>query len=100
MTRIEYDVDLRRMFCKNENMPRHKAKKYSFVNSVAKEGIPCLQSLDVLTKHGYFHEAWMFLRSMDIFTKLGSSYEAWIFSRSMDIFSLRSMKRREGVFLP
>jgi hypothetical protein len=42
----------------------------------------------------------MFLRSMDVFTKLGMSL------RSMDIFtkhgsfSLRSMKRREGVFSP
>jgi hypothetical protein len=68
MTRIDYEVDLQRMLCKNENMPRHKAGKYSFVSSVAKEGIPCL-------------------RSMDIFTKYGS-------------FSLRSMKRREGIFSP
>jgi hypothetical protein len=43
--------------------------------------------MDVFTKHGYFHEAWTFLRSMDIFTKHG-------------LFSLRSMKRREGVFSP
>jgi hypothetical protein len=41
--------------------------------------------MDVFTKYGYFYEAWLFLRSMDIFTKHGS-------------FSLRSMKRREGVF--
>jgi hypothetical protein len=73
------------MLCKNENVPRHKAKKYSFVSSVAKEGIPYLQSMDVFTKYGNFYEAWVFLRSMDIFTKYGS-------------FSLRSMKRREGVF--
>jgi hypothetical protein len=46
-----------------------------------------LRSLDVLTKHGCFYEAWMFLRSMDIFKKHVS-------------FSLRSMKRREGVFSP
>jgi hypothetical protein len=51
-------------------------------------------------KHGCFYEAWMFLRSMDIF------YKAWMFLRRLDIFtklgsfSLRSMKRREGVFLP
>jgi hypothetical protein len=27
-------------------------------------------------------------------------YKAWIFLRSMNSFSLRSMKRREGVFSP
>jgi hypothetical protein len=41
--------------------------------------------MDVFTEYGYFYEAWMSLRSMDIFTKHGS-------------FSLRSMKKREGVF--
>jgi hypothetical protein len=40
-----------------------------------------LRSMDIL------YEAWMFLRSLDIFTRHGS-------------FSLRSMKRREGVFSP
>jgi hypothetical protein len=74
MIRIEYEDDLWRMLCKNENMPMHKAEKYSFVSSVAKEGIHCLQSMLVFMKHGYFHEAWN--------------------------FSLRSMKRREGVFSP
>jgi hypothetical protein len=73
MTRIEYRVDLWRMLYKSENMLSHKV--YSFISSVAKEGIPCL------------YEAWMYLRSMDILTKHGS-------------FSLRSMKRREGVFSP
>jgi hypothetical protein len=43
--------------------------------------------MDIFTKVGCFYEAWMFLRSMDIFTKHES-------------FSLRSMKRREGVFSP
>jgi hypothetical protein len=38
MTRIDYEVDLWRMLCKNENIPRHKVEKYSFVSSVAKEG--------------------------------------------------------------
>jgi hypothetical protein len=47
MTRIEYEVDLRRMPYKSENVLRHKA--CSFISSVAKEGIPCL------------YEAWMFL---------------------------------------
>jgi hypothetical protein len=46
-----------------------------------------LRSLDILTKHECFYEPWMFLRSTNIFTKHGS-------------FSLRSMKRREGVFSP
>jgi hypothetical protein len=45
-------------------------------------------------KHGCFYEVWIFLRSTVVFL------------RSMDIFtkhesfSLRSMKRREGVFSP
>jgi hypothetical protein len=60
MTRIEYEVDLQRMLYKNENVLRHKDEKYSFISSVAKEGIPCLRSMDVFTKHGYFHEAWIF----------------------------------------
>jgi hypothetical protein len=60
MTRIEYEVDLQRMLYKSENMLRHKV--YSFISSVAKEGIPCL------------YEAWMYLRSMDILTKLGSFF--------------------------
>jgi hypothetical protein len=85
MTRIDYEVDLRRMLCKNENMLRLKAEKYSFVSSVAKEGIPCLRSMDVFTKFGNFYEARLFLRSMDTLTKHKS-------------FSLRSMKRRKGVF--
>jgi hypothetical protein len=62
------------MLFKNKNMPRHKAEKYSFVSPVAKEGILFLRSMVVFMKHGYFHEAWN--------------------------FSLRSMKRREGVFWP
>jgi hypothetical protein len=73
MTRIEYEVDLWRMLYKSENMLRHKV--YNFISSVAKEGILCL------------NEAWMYLRSMYILTKYGS-------------FSLRSIKRREGVFSP
>jgi hypothetical protein len=60
MTRIDYEVDLRKMLCKNENMPRHKAEKYNFVSSVAKEGIPCLRSMDVFTKFGNFYEAQIF----------------------------------------
>jgi hypothetical protein len=55
MTRTEYEVDLRRML-----YLRSKDEKYSFVSSVAKEGILCLQSMGVLrsmhifTKHGIF----------------------------------------------
>jgi hypothetical protein len=74
MTRIDYEVDLRRILYKNENVPRHKAEKYSFVSSVAKEGIHCLRSMDVFMKFGNFYEAWLFLRSMDILTKHGSFY--------------------------
>ena len=36
------------------------AEKYNFISSIAKEGILCLQSWDVFTKHGYFHEAQIF----------------------------------------
>jgi hypothetical protein len=39
-------------------------------------------------------------RGDPLFTKHGYFYEAWMFLRSMDLFSLRSMKRREGVFSP
>jgi hypothetical protein len=71
------------MLRKNENVLRHKIsfEKYNFIGPVTKEGIPCLRSMDIFTKHGCFYEAWMFLRSMDL-------------------FSLGSMKRREGVFSP
>jgi hypothetical protein len=43
------------MLCKNENVLRHKIsfEKYSFSSPVTNEGIPCLQSLDIFTKHGY-----------------------------------------------
>jgi hypothetical protein len=57
-------------------------------------------------KHGCSYEVWIFLRSMDVFTKYGYFYEASMLLRSMDMFmkhgsfSLRSMKRREGVFSP
>jgi hypothetical protein len=37
------------------------AEKYSFVSSIAKEGILCLRNWDVFTKHGYYHEARIFL---------------------------------------
>jgi hypothetical protein len=69
MTRIEYEVDLRRILRKNENVLRHEVSfgKYCFISLVTKEWI-------------LFCEAWIFL-------KHGS-------------FSLRSMKRREGVFSP
>jgi hypothetical protein len=88
MTRIEYEADLRRMLYKNENVLRHKVSwEMQFHQLCCKKRIPCLRSMDVFTKYGYFYEAWMFLRSMDIFTKHGS-------------FSLWSMKRWEGVFSP
>ena len=82
MTQIEYEVDLRRMLCKNENVLRHK------VSWEIQFHQPCCKRRDpFFTKLGCFYEAWMFLRSMDIFTKHES-------------FSLWSMKRREGVFSP
>jgi hypothetical protein len=42
MTRIEYEVDLRRMLRKNENVLRHEVSfgKYSFISLVTEEGIP------------------------------------------------------------
>jgi hypothetical protein len=48
MTRIEYEIDLRRFYKKNESMLRHKAKKYSFVCSNAKERILFLRRWNVL----------------------------------------------------
>jgi hypothetical protein len=51
MTRIEYEVDLRRMLRKNENVLRHEVsfgelqKRRSFL----------------FVKHGYYCEAWLFL---------------------------------------
>jgi hypothetical protein len=49
MTRIEYEVDLRRMLHKNENVLRHEVsfEKYSFISLVTKEGIPFLRSMDL-----------------------------------------------------
>jgi hypothetical protein len=73
MIQIEYEDDLRRMLCKNENMPRHKAEKYSFISSATKEGILRLRSMDEFTKYGYS------LRSVDVFTKPGYFHKAWIF---------------------
>jgi predicted transcriptional regulator len=45
-------------------------------------------------KRSIVHEELIFLRSLDVL------YEAWKCSRSINILILRSMKRREGVFLP
>jgi hypothetical protein len=80
MTRIEYKVYLCRMFYKNENVLSHKVSW-----EIQFHQLCCKRRDPLFTKHGCFYEAWMFLRSMDIFMKHGS-------------FSLRSMKRREGVF--
>jgi hypothetical protein len=76
MTRIEYEVDLRRLLY----------KKWKCAKAQTKPRNAALSAL--LQKKGSFvYEAGMFLRSMDIFMKHRS-------------FSLRSMKRREGVFSP
>jgi hypothetical protein len=40
------------------------------------------------------------LRSIDIFTKLGYSLQSMDILMKHKYYSLRSMKRREGVFLP
>jgi hypothetical protein len=67
-TRIEYGVDLRRMLRKNENMLRHEVSFGKY------------SFISLVTKRRDPS-----LQCMDIFTKHVS-------------FSLRSMKRREGVF--
>jgi hypothetical protein len=59
MTRIEYEVDLRRMLYKSENM----------------QGTKYTASSALLQKKGSL-----------VFAKRGCTYEAWIFSRSMDLF--------------
>jgi hypothetical protein len=69
-TRIEYGVDLRRMLRKYENVLRHEVSFGEY------------NFINLVTKEGILF------------------YKAWIFLRSMDSFSLRSMKRREGVFSP
>jgi 6-phosphogluconate dehydrogenase len=76
MTRIEYEVDLRRLLYKKWK----RAKAQSKLRNTASSAL--------LQKKGSFvYEVGMCLRSMNIFTKHGFS-------------SLRSMKRREGVFSP
>ena len=82
MTRIEYKVDLRRMLYKNENVLSHKVSW-----EIQFHQLCCKRRDPLFTKHGCFYEAWIFLQSMDVFTK-------------HEFFSLRSMKRREGVFSP
>jgi hypothetical protein len=69
-TRIEHEDDLWRMLRKNENVLRHKVSFGKY------------SFISLVTKEGIYF------------------YEAWILLRSMDLFSLRSMKRREGVFSP
>jgi hypothetical protein len=69
-TRIEYRVDLRRMLRKYENVLRHEVSFGEY------------NFINLVTKEGILF------------------YKAWIFLRSMNSFSLRSMKRREGVFSP
>jgi hypothetical protein len=76
MTRIEYEVDLRRLLYKKWKCAKAQSKLRNTTSSA------------LLQKKGSFiYEAGMFLRSMDIFMK-------------HRFFSLRSMKRREGVFSP
>jgi hypothetical protein len=62
MTRIEYEVDLRRLLYKK----RKCAKAQSYLRNTASS--PLLQK-----KGSFVYEAGMFLRSMDIFTKHGFS---------------------------
>jgi hypothetical protein len=86
---MEYEVDLRRMLCKNENVLRHKVSWEIQFHQL------CCKRRDPL-----FYEAWMFLRSLDVFTKLGCSYEAWIFSRSMNLFLYEAWKEGKVFFSP
>jgi hypothetical protein len=68
--RIEYRVDLRRMLRKNKNVLRHKVSFGKY------------SFISLVTKEGI------------------PLCEAWIFCTKQGSFSLRSMKRREGVFSP
>jgi hypothetical protein len=81
MTRSGNEVDLWKMLYKNEKVLTHKTENYSFISSDMEEEIYCLRSIDVFTKLGCS------LPSMDILSNHKYS-------------SLRSMKRREGVFSP
>jgi hypothetical protein len=80
MTRNGYKVDLRRMLRKNENVLRHKIRfeKYNFISPVTKGDIPCLQSLDIFTKHESFSSRRM--------------------KRREGIFSLKAQKRYVSKF--
>jgi hypothetical protein len=67
MTWIEYEVDLRRMLCEIKKVPRHKSKPSNAVSSamLQKKGSLVFESwmnfwsMNVFTKYGYFHEAWI-----------------------------------------
>jgi hypothetical protein len=76
MTSIGNEADLRRMPYKNEKVLRHKSKLRITTSSVL-----------IWKKGSIVYEASMFLRSVDVLTRDKNS-------------SLRSMKRREGVFSP
>jgi hypothetical protein len=76
MTRIEYEVYLRRLLYKKWKCAKAQSKLRNTSSSA------------LLQRKGSFvYEAGMFLRGMDIFTK-------------HEFSSLWSMKRREGVFSP
>jgi hypothetical protein len=76
MTSIGNEADLRGMPYKSEKVLRHKSKLKITASSVL-----------IWKKRPIVYEASTFLRSVDVLTKDKNS-------------SLRSMKRREGVFSP
>jgi hypothetical protein len=67
MTRIDYEVNLRRMLYKYENVLRHKVSWEIQIHLLC-----CKRRDPLFTKHGCFYEVWIFSRSMYFFL-----YEAW-----------------------
>jgi hypothetical protein len=87
MTRVEYQVNFRRMLCKKWKCAKAQSKLRNTVSST------------MLQKKGSLvHEPWMFLWSMDIFMKHGCFYEVWIFSWSTDLFLYEAWKEGKVFF--
>jgi len=80
MTRIENEVDLRRMLYKNEKVLRHKVSW-----EIQLYQLWCERRDLLFTKHWCFYEAWC-------------SYEAWIFSRSINILLYEAWKEGKVFF--
>jgi hypothetical protein len=68
MTRIEYEVDLQRMLCKNQNVLKHKESLEIQLHQLCcKRRDPLFMKHEYFSKHGCFYEAWIFSQSMDLF---------------------------------